>query len=255
MQLLSIITVTLNNAKGLQRTLDSLVFQTCRDFEWIVIDGVSNDGTLVLVENNRAIITKFLSEKDAGIYDAMNKGWRASTGHYCLFLNAGDELAAPDVIERVLPYLQDQSTDYFYGDIISGQLGSTFQSSHFQEPVSLHYLISWYLPHPSSFIKKSVLQTLSGYSTRYRIISDWIFTVRVFLGGYKFCHLPWVISRFSTDGISSRDIKLHSEEKERIFKEEFNFLLHDYRFILYARKLSMSRPVRLLNHLLSVFRK
>jgi glycosyltransferase involved in cell wall biosynthesis len=253
--LLSIITVTLNNDKGLDRTLQSIAKQTCRDFEWIIIDGGSKDDTLTLLQNNATIITKFISEEDAGIYDAMNKGWQLSTGDYCLFLNAGDALAGPDVIEKVLPYLKDQKKDFFYGNIIGGTFDDKVKPTYFHEPVSLHYLLRWYLPHPASFIKKTVLQNLSGYSTRYRIISDWAFTVNVFLSGYSFFHIPIVVSRFFSDGISSIEVKLHSEEKERIFQEEFHFLLPDYRFVLEARKLSMSRPIRLLNQVLSVFRK
>jgi glycosyltransferase involved in cell wall biosynthesis len=253
--LLSIITVTLNNAKGLNNTLNSIAAQTCREFEWIIIDGESTDGTLGILESNRNLINNYVSEKDGGIYDAMNKGWQLSTGHYCLFLNAGDELAGPDVIEKVLPYLQNQNGDFYYGNIIGDNSDGKEQSTYFDEPVSLHYLLRWYLPHPASFIKKSLLQTLSGYSTRYRIISDWIFTVNVFLAGYSFSHVPIVVSRFYSDGISSINMQLHSEEKERIYKEEFCFLLNDYRFVLASRKLSMSRPIRILNQLLSLFRK
>lgn len=252
--LLSIITVTLNNAAGLQRTMDSIAAQTCRDFEWIIMDGASKDGTKDLLETHPALITHWVSEADEGIYAAMNKGWYLSNGTYCLFLNAGDELAGPDVIEKVLPHLEDQSKDFLFGDILGGSPGDTPARTCFRHEVSLHYLLTWYLPHPASFIKKSVLQALSGYSTRYRIISDWIFTVQVFLAGYVFCHLPIVVSRFYTDGISSANMKLHSEEKERIFKEAFKFLLPDYQFIQDARKLSMSRPIRLLNRFLSLVR-
>ena len=110
---LSIITINLNNAEGLRRTMESVQKQTCKDFEYIVVDGASTDGSVDVINeyesllNNTQIDFKWGSEPDKGIYNAMNKGLYKSHGEYSLMLNSGDYLADVDVIERVLPELYD----------------------------------------------------------------------------------------------------------------------------------------------------
>ena len=108
----SIITINYNNCNGLQRTLDSVVSQTCKNFEWIVIDGGSSDGSRELIEQFQQEMTYWCSERDKGIYNAMNKGVEKATGDYCLFLNSGDNFCDSNVIKR----LANQS---FVADIVS----------------------------------------------------------------------------------------------------------------------------------------
>ena len=114
---LSVITINFNNKEGLAKTIVSVVGQTTRDFEWIIIDGGSTDGSRELIENNSDYITYYVSEPDKGIYNAMNKGIVASHGEYLLFLNSGDYLYNKDVIEQVIPLLRDK--DIYVGRINS----------------------------------------------------------------------------------------------------------------------------------------
>src|SRR5690349_12935935 len=102
---LSIITVNLNNRAGLEKTILSVKRQTNRDFEYIVVDGASTDGSAELIKLHGDVISKSLSEKDAGIYDAMNKGIQMASGDYLQFLNSGDTLFQPATISEVLPKL------------------------------------------------------------------------------------------------------------------------------------------------------
>lgn len=102
---LSIITINRNNCAGLSRTMDSVIRQTCKDFEWILIDGASTDGSVDLIRQNKQHITYWVSEPDKGIYNAMNKGLQQAHGEYCLFLNSGDWLAQNSTIAEVLPIL------------------------------------------------------------------------------------------------------------------------------------------------------
>ena len=111
----SIITINYNNSKGLKRTLDSIISQTCHEFEWIVIDGGSSDGSRELIEQHQDSITYWCSEPDKGIYNAMNKGVNKATGDYCLFLNSGDHLCNSKVVEHLISIP-------FSADIVSGDI-------------------------------------------------------------------------------------------------------------------------------------
>lgn len=119
--LVSIITVTLNNAAGLANTVNSVARQTYRVFEFIVIDGGSSDGTLEIIKESEEIITTWISEPDLGIYDAMNKGLSLASGIFVNFLNAGDTYAQTDTLERIFGKNGD-GYDIIYGDVIVSNL-------------------------------------------------------------------------------------------------------------------------------------
>ena len=101
---ISIITINLNNVSGLENTLSSVRAQTFRDFEQIVVDGGSSDGSVDVIRANSDWIAQWISEPDSGIYNAMNKGVRMASGDYLLFLNSGDCLASPKVLENVFQH-------------------------------------------------------------------------------------------------------------------------------------------------------
>ena len=113
---LSIITVNLNNRDGLQKTIDSVICQTFRDFEWIVIDGGSTDGSKELIEQYADHFAYWVSEPDKGIYNAMNKGIKVAKGEYLQFLNSGDSLWNETTLQGVVPFFSG-TTDIFYGDV------------------------------------------------------------------------------------------------------------------------------------------
>ena len=112
---LSIITINFNNRNGLEKTIESVTSQTCKDFEWIIIDGGSTDGSRELVEKKQKYITYWCSEPDSGIYNAMNKGIKKAKGDYCFFLNSGDRLHDKDVMMNVLGELD--GTDFVSGNV------------------------------------------------------------------------------------------------------------------------------------------
>ena len=99
---LSIITINYNNCEGLRETILSVVEQTCKQFEWIIVDGGSQDGSVALLEQYRSYFSYWCSETDKGIYNAMNKGLQHAHGEYCLFLNSGDRLTNNRIIEQVM---------------------------------------------------------------------------------------------------------------------------------------------------------
>lgn len=244
MPILSIITINRNNKDGLLRTLNSLDMQGYKEFELIVIDGASSDGSQAVVEQHNHLISYAVSEPDNGIYHAMNKGWQKASGEYCIFLNSGDSLVDDKVLMNAIPYLEKADADIFYGNMMGHDKNSSYVSE-FKNPPSLIYFFWHYLPHPCTFFKRSLLLKHEGYFEQYRIISDWAFFVTCFLDGASFKHIPLLISNFYTDGISSTENHLAAQEKQTIFNNEFAFLKVDFTYFVKMRGLEMSRPANM----------
>lgn len=202
---LSVITINYNNKDGLLKTIESVINQTCQDFEYIIIDGASSDGSVDVIKANADKITYWVSENDTGIYNAMNKGTKAAHGDYCLFLNSGDIFLDNSVIERV--YLYDFSTD-----IISGSIKCT-DGRYVKAPekVTMKTFIVGSLPHQATLIRRELLLD-NPYDERLGLCGDWRFFIQVLI--YKnvsYTTIPIVISLFDTNGISS----IESKQSER----------------------------------------
>ena len=164
----SIITINLNNRDGLQKTIDSVVPQTFRDFEWIVIDGGSTDGSKELIERNADHFSYWVSEPDKGIYNAMNKGIKVAKGEYLLFLNSGDWLASDSVLQEVFD--ANPCADFVYGDFIDtdGTIGVSPEHLTFQR------LYRSTICHQVVFHRRRLFVE-HQYDEHYRIVSDWKF--------------------------------------------------------------------------------
>ena len=198
---LSIITVNLNNREGLQRTIDSVVCQTFRDFEWIVIDGGSTDGSRELIEQYADHFAYWVSEPDKGIYNAMNKGIKVAKGEYLQFLNSGDWLND----ERVL---SDFIHSNFTSDIIDGDIHLFFENDEgiFQAPehVDFEFFIHNTLWHPTAFIKRHLFEKYGCYNEEFRIISDRDFFLRALVVNHaSYNHFKRLVSCFTANGLSS----------------------------------------------------
>lgn len=209
---LSIITINYNNLLGFQRTMNSILTQTTRDFEWIIIDGGSTDGLKELLTQNDNEITYWCSEPDNGIYNAMNKGVQHANGEYCLFLNSGDILCAPNIMEKI-------SEISFQSEIVSFDMYVDTQTSKgyrkFPDFVDAYWLYDHYLPHPSSWIKRKLLLSIP-YDETYRIISDWIFFYEALvMCDCSYQHVATPISVFYRDGISCDPIHMEQAYMER----------------------------------------
>ncbi len=165
---LSIITVNLNNRDGLQKTIDSVVSQTFKDFEWIVIDGGSTDGSRELLEQYAGHLAYWVSEPDSGIYNAMNKGIKVAKGEYLQFLNSGDWILEKDTLQRA--FGTNPKEDIIYGDCIEPD-GSL---QVFPATLDALFFYRGTLNHQASFIKASLFHD-GGYDEQYRYASDWLF--------------------------------------------------------------------------------
>ncbi|MBK7899121.1 MAG: glycosyltransferase [Azonexus sp.] len=177
--LVSIITATYNAGAMLRHTIRSLREQVFRDFEWIVIDGGSTDGTFQLLEGNKDLLSYWVSEPDSGIYDAWNKACAHIHGQWVLFLGAGDVLAAPDVLGRVAPYLDaaDASQSLVYGRmqyLSAGKRVVLEEVGQAWEEIAGRWEIGrWVLPpHGAIFHRVSLFSGSEPFDARYRIAAD-----------------------------------------------------------------------------------
>jgi hypothetical protein len=222
----SVITINYNNCQGLRRTMESVVGQTCADYEYIVIDGGSDDGSAEVVAAYSDRLAYWVSEKDRGIYHAMNKGVAQAHGDYCLFLNSGDCLADNTVLERIAHSGSDD-------DILVGRVFSQDGAELFMPPqreISLYYLYSGTLPHQGTFIKTTLLLQ-TPYDEQLKIVSDWKFFVQVIiLQQCSVCFLNEKVAVFDTWGLSTSHPQQVWKEKQQVLSELFPpRVLSDYR--------------------------
>ena len=229
---LSIITINYNNRDGLQKTIESVVSQSFKDFEWIVIDGGSNDGSRELIERYAESISYWVSEPDNGIYNAMNKGIRVSKGDYLLFLNSGDSLCDEYVIE-------DFQKLSFTEDIISGNIivDDSIYNARFspdESELSYRFMCESTILHPSSFIKKELFLKYGGYDESLRIVSDWKFFF-VCLIQYSCSYRKWerCITSFNTYGISENpdSFSVIKAEREKVKSETLPYVYRTYQYL------------------------
>lgn len=221
---LSIITINYNNLSGLRKTVDSVLAQTWRDFEWIIIDGGSTDGSKELIEEIAARpdsqIAYWCSEPDKGIYNAMNKGICHAYGEYVQFLNSGDCLFSAKILQEVFSKKYD--SDIIYGRCAFGNT-EEFVIPEMPTIITFAYLLRKSLCHPSTFIKRSLLFR-NPYDEKYRIVSDWKNWVIWKIEGRSFEFVNNIISLFDTTGLSSKNDNIIKEETGSVLKE----LLPDY---------------------------
>ncbi|NII81333.1 MULTISPECIES: glycosyltransferase family 2 protein [unclassified Pedobacter] len=217
---ISIITINLNNKNGLLKTIRSVVNQTYPNIEYIVIDGDSNDGSKDLIFHSK--IHKIVSEKDTGIYNAMNKGIKLATGEFLMFLNSGDFLCTDTIVENVAKYISLKNYDIFFGDLnISGN------RYKYPDQINLRFLLNYAIPHPSTFIKRKLFNNdeLGVYHENYKIISDWTWFIDAYIKQYRFYRMNLIVTDFDTFGISSINHELNAKERNKIMQEKYpNFL-------------------------------
>lgn len=210
----SIITITRNNRAGLKRTAESILAQTRKQFEWIIIDGASTDGTqddFILYGS-----AQIISEPDSGIYDAMNKGIKAARGRYLIFMNAGDKFASPDTLGLISDQIGVNFYDLIYGDSIEApEKGSPFTKRAKPHNSILRGLFTH---HQSIFYNRDSLGTLR-YDTSYRIAADYDLTLR-FLSIPRAClYVPVPVCIFEGGGISQRSVRQGRREQFRARQE------------------------------------
>lgn len=230
---LSIITINYNNAVGLQKTLNSTLSQKCTAFEHVIVDGASSDNSVELIEryatdaSAKGIKVIWISEKDKGIYNAMNKGIKMASGEYVEILNSGDILAAGDVVTRMYKALDEKS----YPEILYGNMLKTVDWVHIKRdncggnseytPKSFLYFYNGTLNHNCAYIKRSLFDKYGYYNEEMKICSDWEWYVRsIVLGNITPIYVNLDVTIFDMNGVSESGGK----NKHIIEKEKKDFL-------------------------------
>lgn len=217
---LSVITINYNNAAGLEDTIRSVINQSFKDFEYIVIDGNSTDRSTDIIKSHCDHISYWISEPDSGIYNAMNKGIEKSRGEYILFINSGDTIYGKDVLSEVFNLSPN-------ADLIYGNLQRVYPDGHTDivdtpEQVSVRYMFKNTIPHPACFIRKELFNKYGTYREDLKVVSDWAFFLKVISSDQTTTkHIPLIISSFKMDGLSNNTDMLIKIESDRVIKEYF----------------------------------
>ena len=220
MPLVSIITVNLNDRAGLARTLASVSRQTLADRESIVIDGGSSDGSVDVIREHAGTVTDWVSEKDAGIFDAMNKGIRRARGTYLVFMNGGDEFSADDALEHLFAG-KEPSEDILFTDAIIEHEDGTTHVWKVPEKLDWDYFMRTSLPHQSSAFRRDLFERVGLYDTRFPMGGDHEFYLRaVVVRGATFRKVPVPLARQVWGGFSTRPENFPLLREERQLAKE-----------------------------------
>ncbi len=211
--LLSIITICYNE-KQIERTCESIVNQTWQNFEWIVVDGGSTDGTLDILNKYRDRIDILISEADTGRYNAMNKGIKFAHGQYLNFMNGGDAFYNNHVLEKVFKD-KEQTADVLYGKECAID-GKFLYICSFPKKLDITYWLKRTLNHQSSFFKKEIFEKYGLYNEDYHVAADKEKFIQFFKKKCVFQYIPNVIALFDLGGISSNNLLLTEKEKRQI---------------------------------------
>ena len=225
----SIITINKDNANGLYKTIKSVVEQTFNNFEYIIIDGASKDSSVEIINQFKNKINYWISEKDNGVYHAMNKGMNVAKGKYVLFLNSGDYFADKNVLQQVAAKSSD--TDFIIGNQLMLYKSGIKRAEQIPTPLTVYHFFRSTIWHQATFTKLSVLKELGGYDENLKITSDWKFIFLALVLHHKsFQALPIDISVFDTYGMSgASDANLIiQKEKTDVLKTYFPYFYPDY---------------------------
>lgn len=206
--LLSVLTLSYNSITTVEKTLSSVLFQSLEEFEYLVIDGGSIDGSLDLFSSFKSDNFKFISENDNGIYDALNKGIILSTGDIIGILHSDDIYPDPEILEKIVELFKRTNCDGVYGDlnfIKDGQTIRKWESCKFNSSLLVK---GWMPAHPTLFLKREVFQKHGLYDISFKIAADYDFILRIFKDeSLKFEYLPLVITNMSIGGVSTAGFK------------------------------------------------
>lgn len=224
---LSIITINYNDKAGLERTIKSVQNQTATNYEHIIIDGASTDGSKNVILEHQSGFSYWVSEPDTGIYNAMNKGIKMAKGEYLLFLNSGDDLVDKHALKKVSKYIVEADFICFNINVIDFNIKTIKKCP---QELTFSYLYEDVPPHQSTFIKRKIFNRIGYYDEHLKIVSDWkFFIIAVCKKDATYKYIDTVFSNFYNDGISSlkeNRIQLR-EERSQVLTQEFSVFIHD----------------------------
>lgn len=250
MKKLSIITINLNNKNGLIKTINSVINQEFTNFEWIIIDGGSADGSKKIIEQYSQYITYWISEPDKGIYNAMNKGINIAKGEYCLFLNSGDYLASKYTLKRV--FCNNYTEDIIFGNILLDIFPIERRIGFHSDYITCFDLVKGTIAHQASFIKKELFSKYGYYDENLKIVADWkFFLYAIVVKESSVKYINEDIAYFDVNGISNTHFSHIKEEKRMVLLEFFpKSVIDDYQFTIRQSEIRKYYVSRLLYSLL-----
>jgi glycosyltransferase involved in cell wall biosynthesis len=235
--LLSVITVVFNNVEHIERTVLSVVNQTYSEIEYIVIDGVSTDGTLEILQRFNNNIDVLVSEPDKGIYDAMNKGLKIAKGEYVLFMNSGDELYENNTVEQV--FKSTPNADIYYGEteMLDENLVNQGRRRH-QTPLQLNiesFKYGMSVSHQAIFIKKIIVKS---YDQKFKLSADIDWILDSIVKADKIVNTQIVTTKYLMGGLSKKKHLQSLKERYQIFKKYYGFLPNLFNHVVIAKNLA-----------------
>jgi glycosyltransferase involved in cell wall biosynthesis len=220
---LSVVTIVFNNVLDIERTLRSVIGQSYSNIEYIVVDGASNDGTLEILERYRSDLAKLISEKDKGIYDAMNKGLAQSTGDYVIFMNSGDEFFDLQTVEKVFSK-QPEWADIYYGEtVLINEKGETLGLRKHRAPEKFNWKSFRYgmnVGHQAIYIKKEIT---TPYREEYALSADVDWIIRAAKKARTCVNVDMVVARFLVGGLSKKRKRQSLVERYQIFSKHYGW--------------------------------
>lgn len=213
---LSIITINYNNCAGLEKTSQSILSLNYNDFEWIIIDGGSTDGSKELIESlvEETNLTFWCSEKDNGIYNAMNKGIQHSNGDYLIFMNSGDCFFSSDILNKV--FNKGIKADIIYGNALY-IFKDHEELRKVPKNITFRYIYEYTIFHQSTFIRKELLE--NGYDENLKIVADWKMWLVWVLQNKIFYYIDEAICKFDAYGISTGNEENVEKERNKVKSE------------------------------------
>ena len=221
--ILSVITIVYNNARDIERTMLSVLGQTYQGIEYIVVDGLSNDGTLDLIKKYETRIAKFTSEKDEGIYDAMNKGLALATGDYVIFMNSGDEFFDVDTVSAVFDSADD--ADIYYGETeMINDAGQSLGQRRHKAPKQFTwhgFNLGMSISHQAIYIKRSLIEP---YDRQYQLSADIDWIIRAAKKAKKIVNVNLYVAKYLVGGMSKTKHRQSLVERFDIMKRHYGLV-------------------------------
>jgi glycosyltransferase involved in cell wall biosynthesis len=234
---LTIITIVYNNVRDIERTIHSVLNQTYQNIEYIIIDGQSTDGTLAVIEKYRSKISKIISERDKGIYDAMNKGLAMATGDYVLFMNSGDELYDEQTVEDVFD--SAPGADIYYGEteMYNDNWESLGRRRH-QAPEVFNwksFQCGMNVSHQAIYIKRSIVEP---YDLKYKYSADIDWIIKATKKASNIVNVRRYVAKYLVGGMSKKKHRESLKERFEIFTKYYGLIPNILNHVLIAGNLA-----------------
>ena len=235
---LSVITIVYNNVRDIERTVLSVLNQSYANIEYLVIDGASNDGTLDILKKYEGQISRLVSERDKGIYDAMNKGLALATGDYVLFMNSGDEIYASDTVEKI--FATEPDADIYYGEteMFDENWDSLGQRRH-RAPENFtwkDFKHGMCISHQAIYIRRSLTEP---YDLNYQLSSDIDWIIKAAKKAKKIVNARMYVAKYLVGGMSKKKHRQSLQERFHIFSKHYGLIPTILNHALIAGKLGL----------------